>query len=60
MPVDDAFQENGGFRPVQGGEEDTEERVKVPHTEMKSEVTSLEERHDAQRMTARSDVTAVF
>ena len=48
------------LRPVQGREEDTEQRVMTLHTEMceKSEVTSVEEGHDVERMTAQSDVTA--
>ena len=38
------------LRPVQGGEEDTEELVTTSHTEMceKSEVTSVEEGHDVE------------
>ena len=49
------------LRPVQGRAEDTDERVKMPHTEMceKSEVTSVEEGHDVERVIVpQSDDTA--
>ena len=49
------------LRPVQGGEEDTDQRVMTLHTEMceKSEVTSVEEGHDVDgRHAPQSDETA--
>ena len=43
---------------VQGGTEDTDERVMTSHTEMCEgcKVTSVEEGHDVERVTVRSDV----
>ena len=49
------------LRPVQGEEENTEELVMTFHTEMceKSEVTSVEEGHDVERViVTQSDETA--
>ena len=42
---------------MQGGGEDTDERVKIPHTEKceKSEVASVKEGHYVERMIAQSD-----
>ena len=42
--------------PVQGGAEDTDERVMTSHTEMceDCEVTSVEEGHDVERVTAQN------
>ena len=46
------------LRPVQGGTEDTDELVMTSHTEICEgcEVTSVEEGHDVERATVRSDV----
>ena len=46
------------LRPVQGWAEDTDERVMTSHTEMCQgcEVTSVEEGHEVERVTVRSDV----
>ena len=43
---------------MQGGAEDTDERVMMSHTEMCEGcgVTSVEARHDVERVTVRSDV----
>ena len=43
---------------MQGGTEDTDERAMTSHTEMCEgcNVTSVEEGHDVERVTVRSDV----
>ena len=48
--------------PVQGGTEDTDERVTTSHSEMCDgcEVTSVEEGHDVERVTARSEIVDIL
>ena len=67
---DEAFKEKDGymddFRSVKDGAEDTDERVMTSHSETCEQsgegckVTSVEEGHDVERMTAQSDETVAF
>ena len=57
---DEAFQEKDGHmdepRSVKDGAEDTNERVVTSHTKG-CKVTSVEQRHDVERVTAQNDET---